>query len=167
MTRRAINLAFLAAVIAAAAGCASPALVQGQQRTLAAMVQYQGEMAAYHQKMQAHLLAEKQAQLDAALAASLAQSADAAGNVPLDAAMEKVRKRQALETTFRENLARLDSQFAARQTAFGRAIDLAGRTLDLMESYGRIPALVRSLAVREIEAQELTSNYDQGLRGSP
>ena len=159
MTRTAICLTLVAAA-AAAAGCASPALVAGQRRTLQAMVQYRGEMAAYHGRMQAHLLAEKEAQLDAALAESLSRAADAEGNVPLGAALEKVRKRQDLEGTFRANLALLHEQFQARQAAFGRAIDLAAETLDLAEAYGRLPALVRSLAVREIEAEQLTKEYD-------
>ena len=150
-----------AVAMAMAAGCASPALVASQRRTLEAMQQYRDETAAYHSKMQAHLLAGKQAELDAALAESMARAADADGRLAVDEALDKVRKRQALEATFRDNLARLDGQFGARQAAFARAIDLASGTLDLAESYGRVPALLRSLAVREIEAEELTQEYDQ------
>jgi hypothetical protein len=154
---RVLALALLAAM---AAGCGAPAAVErSQQLQLAAMVQYRDEMAAYHEKVKAQLAAEKRRELDGALAASLAQSADAEGRVAAAAAVEKVAKRLALEDEFRGNLARLDGQFAQRQAAIGRAIDLARGTLDLLAEYGRLAALVRSLFVREVEAQEIVNTY--------
>jgi hypothetical protein len=149
------------AALAAAAGCGTPAAVERSQRLqLAAMVQYRDEMAAYHEKVKAQLAAEKRSQLDGALAASLAQSADAEGRVPAAAAAEKLAKRLALEDEFRANLARLDAQFSERQAAIGRAIELADRTLGVMTEYGRLAALLRSLFVREIEARETVSTYE-------
>ena len=157
MNRSAILMA--AAALVLAAGCLSPACLQSQQRQLEAMVQYRGQMAAYHEKVGTHLAEEKRRELDAALAASLAQAADADGRVTLEAAMEKVRKRQDLEDQFRANLARLDGQFAARQAAFDRAIDLAGETLGVLESYGRLETLLRDLIGRETEVQALLGQY--------
>ena len=155
---------FLAvAVLAAAtaAGCGAPAAVQrSQELQLAAMVQYRDEMAAYHEKVKVQLADEKRRELDGALAASLAQAADAEGRVPLAAATEKVAKRLALEDEFRRNLARLDTQFAQRQADIGRAIDLARGTLDLLTQYGRLGSLVRSLFVRETETQDVVNTYE-------
>jgi len=147
--------------ILAAAGCGAPAaLEQSQRLQLAAMAQYRDEMAAYHEKVKAQLAVEKRGQLDAALAASLSQSADADGRVGVAAAIEKLAKRLALEDAFRANLARLDGEFAQRQAAIGRAITLAEDTLDVLTEYGRLAALVRSLFVREIEAGEAVDAYD-------
>ena len=155
----ALALALLAAV--AVAGCGAPAAVQrSQELQLAAMVQYRDEMAAYHEKVKAQLADEKRRELDGALAASLAQAADAEGRVPLAAATEKVAKRLGLEDEFRRNLARLDGQFAQRQADIGRAIDLARGTLDLLTQYGRLASLVRSLFVRETEAQDVVNTYE-------
>jgi hypothetical protein len=145
----------------AAAGCGTPAAIErSQQLQLAAMVQYRDEMAAYHEKVKAQLAADKRHELDLALAASLTQSADAEGRVTAAVAAEKVAKRLALEDEFRANLARLDSQFAERQAAIGRAIDLAHGTLDLLANYGRLGTLVRSLFVREAETQEIVKTYE-------
>ena len=155
----ALALALLAAV--AVAGCGAPAAVQrSQELQLAAMVQYRDEMAAYHEKVKAQLADEKRRELDGALAASLAQAADAEGRVPLAAATEKVAKRLGLEDEFRRNLARLDGQFAQRQADIGRAIGLARGTLDLLTQYGRLASLVRSLFVRETEAQDVVNTYE-------
>jgi len=158
-----IAAAVLAALAAlAAAGCGAPAAVEQSQRLqLAAMAQYRDEMAAYHEKVKGQLLSEKRLGLDAALAASLRQAADADGRVPVEAAAEKVAKRLALEETFRANLARLDAEFAQRQAAIGQAIALGQDTLDLLTEYGRLGALLRSLFVREIEAGEAVQAYDQ------
>ncbi|MBM4018430.1 MAG: hypothetical protein FJ288_08920, partial [Planctomycetes bacterium] len=132
-TRAAAVIAAGLAACALACGCAAPAAVQRSQRLqLDAMVQYQGEMAAYHEKVKTQLAADKRRELDAALAASLAQSAGADGRLDAAAAMEKVRKRLALEDEFRASLARLDGQFSQRQAAIGRAIELARGTLDLL-----------------------------------
>ena len=158
MNRNAILAAAVATAVLAG-GCLSPACLESQQSQLEAMVQYRGEMAAYHGKVQAHLTAEKRRELDAALAASLAQAADPDGRLALDAVIEKVRKRQDLEDEFRANLARLDGQFAARQTAFDRAIDLAGETLDVLESYGRLETLLRDLVGRETEVRAILGQY--------
>lgn len=156
-----ITLVLLAAVVLAlAAGCGAPAAVQkSQELQLAAMVQYRDEMAAYHEKVKTQLAAEKHGQLDAALAASLAQAADADGRVPVAAALEKTAKRLALEEEFRTKLARLDGEFDQRQAAIGRAIDLARDTAALIAEYGRLAALVRSLFVRETEADALVNTY--------
>jgi len=145
----------------AAGGCGAPAAVERSQRLqLAAMVQYRDEMAAYHGKVKAQLAGEKRSQLDAALAASLAQSADAEGRVSVAAAQEKVAKRLALEDEFRAEVGRLDREFAQRQEAIGRAIELARDTIDLLAEYGRLAALVRSLFVREVEAGEIVHTYE-------
>jgi len=158
LTKLLVPLIGLAA-LALAAGCAGPAAVERSQRLqLAAMTQYRDEMAAYHAKVKAQLAADKRAELDTALAASLAQSADAEGRVALAAAVEKVQKRLAKEDEFRANLARLDGEFAQRQAAVGRAIDLAERTLALLEDYSRLGTLIRSLFVREVEAQQTVDN---------
>ena len=156
----AIVMAALPAVLAA--GCAAPEpLLRSQQLQVAAMMQYRDEMAAYHGKVAAQLAAEKRNQLDAALAASLAQAADAEGRVPLPAAVEKLSKRLALEDEFRAGLARLDGEFAQRQEAIGRAIELGEETLQLMTEYGRLAALLRSLFVRELDAADLVQTYQQ------
>lgn len=145
----------------ALSGCGVPrALEQSQQLQLAAMAQYRDEMAAYHEKVTTQLAAEKRAQLDAALAASLRQSADPEGRIAVEAAAEKIAKRIALEDEFRDGLARLDSEFAQRQEAIGRAIELAGDTLDLVAEYGRLAALLRSLFVREVEARNAVATYE-------
>jgi len=141
------------------AGCAPQALEQCQRFQLAAMRQYRDEMAAYHEKVSIHLAAEKRAQLDAALGASLAQAADDQDRVPLAAVIEKVQKRAALEDEFRANLARLDGEFAERQAVMDRAITLAEETLDLVSAYARLSVLVRSLFVREPEAEQLLRDY--------
>jgi len=149
------------AAVAALAGCGTPeALQRSQQLQLEAMVQYRGEMAAYHEKVKAQLAADKRAELDAALGASLAQAADAEGRIPLAVTAEKVQKRLALEDEFRANLARLDGEFAQRQAAIGRAIELARDTLDLVADYSRLGALVRSLFVREIETKQKVETYE-------
>ena len=147
------------AAIGAAAGCAPEVLQRSQHLQLAAMRQYRDEMAAYHAKASAQLLAEKQSRLDEALEASLSQAADAGGRVALDAVMERVRKRAVLEDEVRANLARLDGQFLQRQAAFNRAIELGEETLDLVAEYGRLAALVRSLFVREPEAEQALGEY--------
>ena len=158
--RFSVTVVVLAAV-AALAGCGTPEALQRSQRLqLEAMVQYRGEMAAYHEKVKVQLAADKRAELDAALAASLAQAADAEGRVPLAAAAEKVQKRLALEDEFRTNLAHLDAEFAQRQAAIGRAIELARDTIDLVADYSRLGALVRSLFVREIETQQKVETYE-------
>ncbi len=144
-----------------AAGCGTPAVLQRSQRLqLAAMVQYRGEMAAYHEKVTAQLASEKRAQLDAAMAASLARSADAEGQVAVATAIETFAKRAALEDEYRAALARLDGEFAQRQAAIGRAIELAGDTLDLVAEYGRLASLLRSLFVREAEACRVIEAYE-------
>jgi hypothetical protein len=169
---KSVVLAALAAALAATAGCGAPAAVErSQQLQLEAMVQYRDEMAAYHEKAKARLLADNRGELDTALAASLAQAADAEGRVPLAAAVEKVQKRLALEDEFRASLARLDGEFAQRQAAIGRAIELARDTLDLLADYSRLGTLVKSLFVREIEAQGAVTAYEtersQTNAGSP
>jgi hypothetical protein len=148
-----------AAAIGAAAGCAPEVLQRSQQLQLAAMRQYRDEMAAYHAKASAQLLAEKRSRLDEAIEASLSQAADSEGRVALAAVMERVRKRAALEDEVRANLARLDGQFLQRQAAFGRAIELGEEALDLVAEYGRLAALVRGLFVREPEAERVISKY--------
>ncbi|HUS45652.1 MAG TPA: hypothetical protein VM219_06430 [Phycisphaerae bacterium] len=142
------------------AGCAAPrALEQSQRLQLAAVRQYRDEMAAYHEKVKVQLLSEKRARLDTALAQALAQAADDQGRVPLETAMAKVEKRAALEDEFRVNLGRLDAEFAERQAALDRAIELAEDTLDLVSAYSRLAALVQSLFVRENEAEQLLKTY--------
>jgi hypothetical protein len=144
-----------------AAGCGAPAAVERSQRLqLEAMVQYRDQMAAYHGKVATQLLADKLAELDQAHAASLAQAADADGRVPVAVALEKHQKRATLEATFRANLARLDEEFAQRQAAIGRAIDLAQDTLGLLADYSRLGELLRSLFVREVEARQTIENYE-------
>ncbi|MCX5649672.1 MAG: hypothetical protein NTX40_11360 [Planctomycetota bacterium] len=140
-------------------GCAPQALEQCQRLQLAAMHQYRDEMAAYHAKASAQLLAEKRARLDVAVEASLSQAADGGGRVPLATVMEKVRKRAALEDEVRANLAHLDVEFGQRQAAFGRAIELGEEALDLVAEYGRLAALVRGLFVREPEAEQAMGEY--------
>lgn len=140
-------------------GCAPQALEQCQRLQLTAMRQYRDEMAAYHAKASAQLLAEKRARLDVAVEASLSQAADGEGRVALVAVMERVRKRAALEDEVRANLAHLDTEFGQRQAAFGRAIELGEETLDLVAEYGRLAALVRGLFVREPEAEQTLGEY--------
>jgi hypothetical protein len=148
-------------VLLALAGCAAPAALEHSQRLqLAAIVQYRDEMAAYHAKVKAQLAEEKQSQLDTALAASLAQAADAEGRVPVGTALEKFAKRQTLDEQFRANVARLDAEFAQRQEAIGRAVELAQDTLDLLADYGRLSSLIRSLFGREVEADEIVKTYE-------
>jgi hypothetical protein len=155
-----------AAALSAAAGCAPQVLQRSQQIQLEAMRQYRDEMAAYHAKAGAQLLAEKRSRLDEAIEASLSQAADAEGRVALAAVMERVRKRAALEDEVRANLARLDDEFQARQAAFGRAIQLGEETLDLVAEYGRLAALLRSLFVREPEAERAITEYAAQRSGS-
>jgi len=149
----------LFAALLSVSGCAPQALEQCQRLQLAAMRQYRDEMAAYHAKASAQLLAEKRARLDAALEASLSQAADSEGQVELAAVMERVRERAALEDEVRANLARLDGQFLQRQAAFGRAIELGEEALNLVAEYGRLAALVRGLFVREPEAEQAIGEY--------
>jgi hypothetical protein len=153
--------ALVAAAILCPAGCTVPAAVERSQRLqLEAVVQYRDEMAAYHEKVKARLAEDKRAELDAALAASLAQAADAEGRVGTAAALEKVRKRLELEDQFRASLAHLDGEFQQRQAAVDRAIDLARGTLDLLADYSRLGTLIRSLFTREVEAREILQNYE-------
>lgn len=148
-------------LVLAAAGCGTPpALERSQRLQLAAMVQYRDEMAAYHEKVTAQLAEEKRVQLDTALAASLAQSADAEGQVAVATAIEKFAKRVALEDAYHAALARLDGEFAQRQAAIRRAIELAEDTLDLVTEYGRLASLLRSLFVREAEARRALEDYE-------
>ena len=154
-------LAAATLLVLAVAGCGTPpALERSQRLQLAAMVQYRDEMASYHGKVTAQLAEEKRAQLDAALAASLAQSADAEGQVAVATAIERFAKRVALEDEYRAALARLDEEFAQRQTAIGRAIELAEDTLDLVTEYGRLASLLRNLFVRETEASRALEDYE-------
>lgn len=158
-----ISLAALCALVvsAAALGCGMPSAVERSQRLqLTAMVQYRDQMASYHEKMKALLMAEKRSQLDTALSASLAQSADGEGRVALSTIAEKVAKRLALEDDFRASLARLDGEFDQRQAAVGRAIDLANDTLDLLADYNRLSASLRNLFVRETKAEEIINAYE-------
>jgi hypothetical protein len=149
-----------------ATGCQTPDTIRrSQQLQLDAMVQYRAEMVTYHEKVRTRLATDKQKELDTALAASLAQSADTAGKVPMAAVMEKVGKRQALEEEFQRNLARLDGEFAQRGVAIDRAIELARGTLGLMTDYSRLGAVVRSLFVRNIESQEVVSQYESERSG--
>jgi len=149
-----------ALLLVLAAGCAGPqALEQSQRLQLAAVCQYRDEMATYHEKVKVQLLAEKRAQLDTALTQALAQAADEEGRVALETVMAKAEKRAALEDEFRANLARLDTEFAERQAALDRAIELAEDTLDLVSAYSRLAALVQSLFVRENEAEQLLKTY--------
>jgi len=170
----------VAAVLAAAlllpgAGCGVPDAIQrSQSLQLAAIEQYRDEMAAYHAKVREHLSSQKRAQLDAALTASLRQAAGDDGRVAVEAAVEKTAKRLALEDAWRSELARLDGEFAQRQAAIGRAIDLAEETLDLAASYGRLATLVRNLFVRDAEARGRLAEYeserspsDAGSRSQP
>jgi hypothetical protein len=159
---RAVTLAVLAAaLLLPLAGCGVPdALQRSQSLQLAAMQQYRDEMETYHAKVTSHLAAEKRAQLDAALAASLRQAAGDDGRVTVETALEKTAKRLALEDAFRSERARLDGEFAQRQAAIGRAIDLAEETLDLAASYGRLAALVRNLFVRDAEARRAVTAYE-------
>ncbi|HUU92257.1 MAG TPA: hypothetical protein VM238_13745, partial [Phycisphaerae bacterium] len=60
---------------------------------------------------------------------------------------------------YRAALARLDGEFAERQAAIGRAIELAGDTLDLVTEYGRLASLLRNLFVREAEARRTIDLY--------
>jgi hypothetical protein len=154
-------LAVAAAGLALAAGCGAPAVVERSQRLqLDALVQYRDQMAAYHERVKDQLLAQKTAELDQAHAASLAQAADVQGNVSVTVALEKHRKRAALEAEFRTNLARLDREFQERQVAAGRAIQLAQGTLSLLTEYGRLGSVVRSLFVREIDGEQLVNTYE-------
>jgi hypothetical protein len=151
--------AFLAAL--AASGCGTPdAIRRSQQLQLDTMVQYRAEMVAYHEKVRTRLAADKRQELDAALAAALAQAADGTGKVPVATVLEKASKRTALEAEFARNLARLDGEFAQRSVAIDRAIDLARGTLSLMTDYSRLGSAVRSLFVREVESQEIVSQYE-------
>lgn len=146
---------------ASAAGCGlPPALERSQQLQLDAMTQYRDEMAAYHDKVKAQFLSEKLADLDKALAASLAQSADAQGQVPAAIALAKHEKRADLEQTFRANLDRLDAQFRVRQDSIGRAIQLGQGTLRVLSDYNRVGSLVRSLFVRDVDTQQLITDYE-------
>ena len=154
------TLAVGLAAMVLAGGCAPAAIERSQRLQVAAMVQYRDEMVAYHEQMRSRLLADKQRELGAALEASLRQSADGDGRVTVAVAMEKLQKREQLEQTFRENLEGLDGQFAQRQAAIGRAIELGRATLGLIEDYSRLGILVRSLFVREVEAKELVGAYD-------
>jgi hypothetical protein len=151
-------------MLAAAAvftGCSAPAALERSQRLqLSAMTQYRDEMASYHEKVKTQLETDKRRELDAALAASLAQAADANGRVDAAAALEKVRKRLDLEEEFRTNLVRLDGEFRQRQVAIERAIELARDTVDLVADYNRLGVLIRSLFVREIDAAEKVQNYE-------
>ena len=140
-------------------GCAPQVLERCQRLQLAAMRQYRDEMAAYHAKASVQLLAEKRARLDVAVEVSLSQAADAEGRVPLATVMEKVRKRATLEDEVRANLAHLNAEFGQRQAAFSRAIELGEEALDLVAEYGRLAALVRSLFVREPEAERVLEEY--------
>jgi len=143
------------------AGCAVPdAIRRSQALQLAAMRQYRDQMQAYHEKVTAHLAAQKRAELDAALAASLRASADSDGRVPLATALEKTAKRLALESAFRAQLARLQAEFAQRQAVIGRAIDLAEETLDLAAAYSRLAEMFRNLFVRRAEADRLLADYE-------
>lgn len=156
-----VAAALVVLVATLAAGCGAPAVVErSQQLQLAAMRQYSQEMAAYHEKVKAQLAKEKRGQLDAALAASLAQAADADGRVLVTAAVEKAARRTALEDEFRANLARLDGEFAQRQAAIGRAIELAEDTLGVLAEYGRLAAFVRNLFVREVESRQAVETYE-------
>jgi hypothetical protein len=162
MNRASVLCTLAAATLLALAvtGCGAPAaLERSQQLQLAAMVQYRDEMAAYHEKVTAQLAEEKRAQLDAALAASLTQSADVEGRIDVATAVETLAKRIALEDEYRAALARLDSEFAQRQAAIGRAIELAEDTLDLVTEYGRLASLLRNLFVREAEARRTIDVY--------
>jgi hypothetical protein len=152
-------VAGLFSALLSVSGCAPQALEQCQRLQLAAMRQYRDEMAAYHAKASAKLLAEKRSRLDVAIEASLSQAADGEGRVPLTTVMEKVRKRAGLEDEVRANVARLDAEFGRRQAAFGRAITLGEETLDLVAEYGRLAALVRGLFVREPEAEQAMDEY--------
>lgn len=147
------------AAMALTGGCAPAAIERSQRLQVAAMVQYRDEMAAYHEKTRSRFLTDKQRELDAALEASLHQSADGDSRVTVAVAMEKLQKRERLEQTFRENLRGLDDQFAQRRAAISRAIELGRATLGLLEDYSRLGALVRSLFVREIEADQLVGSY--------
>jgi len=154
-------LVLVLGTLAIFAGCSAPAaLERSQSLQLGAMTQYRNEMASYHEKVKAQLEADKRRELDTALAASLAQAADGEGRVDVAAALEKVRKRLDLEQEFRTNIVRLDSEFRQRQTAIGRAIDLARDTLGLVSDYNRLGVLIRSLFVREIDAVEKVQNYE-------
>jgi multidrug efflux pump subunit AcrA (membrane-fusion protein) len=158
---RTLATALPAAAILILAGCTAPVAVERSQRLqLEAMVQYRDEMAAYHDKVKTQLAADKRTELDSALAASLAQSADGGGRVDVATALEKVRKRLDLEEQFRASLARLDGEFLERQAAIGRAIELARGTLDLLADYSRMGTLIRSLFTREVEAREVITNYE-------
>jgi hypothetical protein len=143
-----------------AQGCTAPAAMErSQQLQLDAMVQYRDQMALYHQKVRNQLLAQKTAELDQAHAASLAQAADAEGKVTVAVALEKERKRAALEATFQTNLARLDREFNERQVAIDRAIQLGQGSLQLLTDYSRLGSVVRSLFVKDIETKELVDTY--------
>ena len=145
----------------AAAGCGAPDAIQRSQRLqLDAMVQYRTEMAAYHEKVKARLVDDKRRELDAALAATLKEAADAAGKVPVTIVADKVSKRQALEQDFLANVARLDGEFQQRQAAIDRAIELARGSLALINNYSQLGAAVRNLFVREVESTTLVNQYE-------
>jgi len=155
-----VALAALAAV-AAATGCAAPDAIQRSQRLqLDAMVQYRAEMAAYHEKATARMVADKRHELDAAMAASLAQAADPAGKVSVVTAMAKVSRRQSLEQEFLANVTRLDGEFGQRQAAIDRAIELARGTLALINDYSRLGSAVKNLFVRDVEANDLLNQFE-------
>ncbi len=156
MTRnRCVAVALVAALCLAAGGCVPRACVESQRRQLAAWVQYRDEMAAYHGKVRDHLVAEKEAELDTALAATLTQGADDEGRVALADVAASLEARRAKGRAFAESVGRLDAQFGERQALAGRAIALARATLDVMETYARLPAALRNLFVREVEADAL------------
>ncbi|MCX5675395.1 MAG: hypothetical protein NTX87_10355 [Planctomycetota bacterium] len=145
----------LAFAVLGVGGCGAPAaLERSQELQLAQTIQYRDEMASYHEKACRQLLDQKRAELDLALAQSLSQSADATGKIDMTVATDRLRKRLDLEEEYRRNLARLDGEFRERQTAINRAIRLGEGSLDLMRSWSRVGTLLRSLFVREIEAQE-------------
>jgi len=161
MPRPLMTAALAVALLLPAAGCTVPDTLQRSQALqLAAMEQYRDEMQTYHEKVTAHLSAEKRSALDAALAASLRQAADADGRLTVETAVEKTAKRLAMEDAFRAELGRLDGEFAQRQAAIGRAIDLAEDTLNLAASYGRLVTLIRNLFVRDAEAHEALADYE-------
>jgi len=147
------------------AGCGAPAALRDAQRAqLAIVAQYAQRMAEYHQKVQTHLLDEKLAELDRALARSLRASANSDGKVPLAAAEEKFAKRLALEAEFRANLARLGSQFEAQQTDIRQAISLANKCLEILDDYTRVGHELRNLFFRERELENLVRRYADAIR---
>jgi hypothetical protein len=153
---------FIITLVAAAActGCSlPPALERSQQLQLDAMMQYRDEMASSHEKVRAQMLSEKLADLDAALAASMAQATNAQGQVPATVALARHEKRADLEKTYRANLDRLDAQFRMRQDNIDRAIQLGQATLRVLSDYNRFGSVVRSLFVRDVDTQQLLSEY--------